>query len=286
MNTLTPEIVAGGIRELTPLRASAVRLGELLGREPVTRSELLLLVSEDVALSSNLLPIANATYARGREPLRALHKAVARIGVSGVYRAALGLSLRALVPARVPGYGFSGELFIRHAAACAVLADALAGDLAEEDRDAIFTAALLHDVGKLVVGPLLTAACLEPFERTGGAAGPAETIEREILGLDHCAAGEQVLAAWDLPRAARLAVRWHHEPGAAPDSRARRLGSLVRCADELAHVAGFGTGLGGLWRHRDRSAELAIEPVHRKVLVASTFDAIQALALALTAAHL
>ena len=282
---LTPQTLVERIQELTPIRTSAIRLLTLLGDERVTMADLILLVSQDVALSANLLRIANSAYYRGNEPVSSLHKAVVRLGTQGVYRAALGLSLRGSLPEQIPGYGISVEAFTQHSVACAVLAESLARDLGMPDRDSIFTAGLLHDIGKLVVGQFLAEQRVQVDTCLSGEATSLEEIERTVLALDHCAVGEQIAQAWGLPSVVGLATRWHHEPSAAPTAEARRIGSLIHCADGLAHRMGFGTGLGGLLRRHDSGAELALGPDAIDHLVASSFNAIQELAGALNAAN-
>lgn len=282
---LTPEALVARIQELPPLRTSVARLLTMLGDERVTISNLILLVSEDVALSANLLRIANSAYYRDAEPVSSLHKAVVRLGTQGVYRAALGLSLRASVPSQIPGYDISAEVFMSHSVACAVLSEALARDLGIQERDAIFTAGLLHDIGKLVVGQFLAEHRQAVDERLLGGAISLEELEREVLALDHGDVGEQIAQAWGLPDIVGVAARWHHEPSDAPSPEARRVGSLIHCADGLAHLVGFGTGLGGLMRRHDSRAELALSPDHVEKLVASSFGVIQDLAGALNSAR-
>lgn len=250
----------------------------LLGDEAVTLPDLILLVSEDVALSANLLRIANSAYYRGQEPVPSLHKAVIRLGTPGVYRAALGLSLRGTLPKQIPGYDISSDAFMYHSVACAVMAEALARELGLQDHDAIFTAGLLHDIGKLVVGPLVAERRRPVDDRLAGGMSSLHEVEREVLALDHCDAGEQIAQAWGLPDVVAFGARWHHEPSAAPTPKAQRVGALIHCANGLAHLTGFGGGLGGLLRRQDAAASLALSPDRLESIVASSFDAIQELA--------
>ena len=78
-----------------------------------------------------------------------------------------------------------------------------------------YTAALLHDIGKL-----LLAVCIpEKFVKTqlaSKATGrPLHEIEAEMLGITHAEAGAYLLSLWGLPYPIVEAVAYHHNPAAA-----------------------------------------------------------------------
>jgi HD-like signal output (HDOD) protein len=78
-----------------------------------------------------------------------------------------------------------------------------------------FTAALLHDVGNLVM-----AVCIpEKFKlvtvasKTSGR--PSHEVETELLGVTHAEVGAYLLGLWGVPHPIVEAVAYHHNPGAA-----------------------------------------------------------------------
>ena len=89
----------------------------------------------------------------------------------------------------------------RHSFMCSRLARGIAGDLAPGcERDAS-TAALLHDIGKLLV---LTNSCEKLatiIEKIGynGHLWPNKTIEEEMFGFRYTELGSCLLLWWNLP---------------------------------------------------------------------------------------
>jgi putative nucleotidyltransferase with HDIG domain len=179
-----------------------------------------------------------------------------------------------VIPARLAGYEVDARAFWLHSVAVAVLAERLAAETATLAPALTFTAALLHDIGKLAVSTFVAEAEEEilALVRQGGAFAAAE---RAVLGIDHGEVGALVAEAWSLPPAIALAARWHHQPAGAPES-ARRRCALVHVADALAHALGLGADSGELARAIDpEAARLAGASVQRLERIASeSLDAI------------
>jgi putative nucleotidyltransferase with HDIG domain len=118
--------------------------------------------------------------------------------------------------------------FRSHALAVRDVARRLAREAGLADDGALATAALLHDVGKLVLAQVHPEY---PFELNGR--GPNEWLvaERRAYGMDHTIVSALVARRWDLPPAVAHALERHHAPDATG------LAALVGLADVLVHHA-------------------------------------------------
>ncbi len=118
------------------------------------------------------------------------------------------------------------EHFRRHAVAVACAArqvDVLAG---LDQQDELVVAALLHDVGRLVLSDLYGpefGAGHDPKE------APADRLRRErlFLGIDHALVGAVLIRRWGLPDATAVAVERHHSADATGLAATLRLADLV-----------------------------------------------------------
>jgi putative nucleotidyltransferase with HDIG domain len=121
------------------------------------------------------------------------------------------------------------ERFRRHAVATRHAAERIA-DLARlNDRDELAVAALLHDVGKLVLAELHGS-----FADTGEhRATPDERIRRERreLGIDHALVGAVLVRRWAMAPGVAAAIERHHSPKASGHAAA------IRLADYIVHYA-------------------------------------------------
>jgi putative nucleotidyltransferase with HDIG domain len=113
----------------------------------------------------------------------------------------------------------------------ALAADRLAEEVGFAERDDLFCAALLHDVGKLVFALAIGDSnwCVDTRRTT-----PEQRIreERRLATLDHACLGAVLTERWGLPERLSEAIGGHHRS----DCEAS-LTSLLRLADIVAHYA-------------------------------------------------
>ena len=108
-----------------------------------------------------------------------------------------------------------------------------------------FTAALTHDVGKVVLGTFVEVNAESIRELAYQEKMSFERAERKVLGIDHAEVGALLLEHWDLPEDLVDVVRWHHQP---EDYRGKdpRAANVVHVANVLCLMAGVGAGLDAL----------------------------------------
>jgi DNA-binding NarL/FixJ family response regulator len=199
----------------------AERLAALVDHEPLPVHAAVAAVEGDVALAVAVLRAANAQPGPWEGRVDSVVQAVGLLGAAGVRAATAGLA-RTDYLAAADEWGGLPDRMRRHATATARAADRLAVHTGVRERDRLVTAALLHDVGTIVM----------PAGVAGDAFGLDRcAAEREALGLDHAAAGALALRDAGLPGGLVIAVAAHHapDPGAAA--------AYVHLADLLAHEA-------------------------------------------------
>ena len=118
-----------------------------------------------------------------------------------------------------------------HAARIAALADALAQkfNIASHDRFSLGQAALVHDVGEMVMN--------REYIRANRLLRGSERVDMQR----HTVIGEQEAAKRGLPRAVQLLVRWHHEwwngtgyPDALEHEQSPLAARILRVCDTFA----------------------------------------------------
>jgi len=113
--------------------------------------------------------------------------------------------------------------------------------------EAAFTAGLLHDIGKLLLGANLAGQ----YDTIAGEAArrqmPLRDMEREAFGTTHAEVGACLAGIWGLPLPILEAIAWHHSPGKSRDKRFSLL-TAVHAANVVDHESRGGeqAGLGTL----------------------------------------
>jgi len=247
------EILAS-IKKLPAFSPTVVRLAQLIRDQDTEIGEYEAVVQVDLALTANLLRMANSAYFGFARRIGSVREAIALLGPRRLFQLAAMAAVEAVVPPTLPGYGIDSGAYWLHSVAVAELSERVAKERKLAMPELTFTAGLLHDIGKLVITSFLAGRASELRKLL--AEGPASLLqcERELLGGDHSSIGSELAAAWNLPEEVARVIAHHHEPGACRDGEGDVLVDLVHAADCLSYPLGFGADVSERQRPVDQRA--------------------------------
>jgi len=219
---------------LAPLPQAALRLVAIFAREDWEDGEVLAVVRLDPVLTGKALGAANSAASGAHKKILDVEDAVRRIGPRAVVGLALAAGAKRSMSHALPQFGLEeGELW-RHSVAALLAAEVASTHYRLPYSNAAVTAALLHDVGKVLMARFLDPDALE-YLRLARLEGGAHTseAEKEVLAASHGELGALVAAHWGMPDEIVRAVQFHHDLAGAPDEH-RRDAALVALADVVA----------------------------------------------------
>lgn len=243
------EAIATRRRLRDPALCAAVAGILALPESPAMRRELLALLTDDdatvdqleeavkknPAIAAKLLQIANSAYYGARGSVTALGEAVSMLGLDTVR----GIVTSAHLFSALPVAGLKdlpvAELW-GHCVSTAVMVRRLAWHVraSTQVNRAAFTAALLHDVGKVVMALAHGDEYTAFRHRPESSARPCWQEEERVFGHHHATAGALLLELWGLPLPVREAVALHHTPHQSRETAVSPL-ALVHIANALVH---------------------------------------------------
>ena len=190
------------------------------------------LIRVDPGLTADILRVGNsATYAQAYRAEN-IQQAILRIGFKEVHRVLMGVIASPVLHDPQNAYASKGTDLWNHSLAAAVASEFIAAP-AGIDTDLTFTAALVHDIGKVVLSHAVPKQAAEAHAAATERNQPLHLAERAILKTDHAAVGARLLDRWGFPKSISAAVRFHHEPGLAKNEI--RLASCVCLSNVLAY---------------------------------------------------
>jgi putative nucleotidyltransferase with HDIG domain len=209
----------------------------------VSASEIEKIIRYDPGLTANILKMVNSAYFGLVCEVGSVKQAIVLLGMKRLVQIVMTNCVTNIMNRHVLGYDLpTGELW-RHSIAVSVAAEGLAKELKLPSCEEAFTAALLHDLGKLVLGEFVNED-IQRLEAVATEGVPFQMAEHEVLGTDHAEIGAKILENWALPMDIVNAVRWHHEPDAS--GQEIMLIDIVHVADVLCLMMGIGVGREGL----------------------------------------
>ena len=223
--------------------ATAAKLLPLLDDPDSTPAEVENFVKYDPGLTANILKLTNSAYFGIPAKVSSIKQAVILLGWKRLLQVVTTICMSPLMKKAISGYDLrSGELW-RHSIAVAVAAELLVKALKISDADDVFTAALLHDVGKLILGSFVKND-LEQIQAMVTRGISFDVAESMVLGTNHAEVGGQILHKWSFPAELVNAVQWHHDPESCENSCI--LSDIVHVANAVGLMTGFGNGEEGI----------------------------------------
>lgn len=199
--------------EIPPLPASAVRLAALVASHNYRVDDVVEIISYDPALTIRLIRTANSVVSGGATPVTTAKDAALRLGSANILTLAVASRARRLMKVAVPEYQMDEGQLWNHSVATALVAELLPKYCKNAIPPETFTAALLHDIGKLVMARFLdpeTSAWLNRARQEGGV--NALDAEREVLHIHHGELGGIIAHHWKMPEAIVNGIIHHHSP--------------------------------------------------------------------------
>jgi len=239
------EEILGRVPAIPPLPTSATQMLGLVGNPDTQINDVQRVVEYDPGLVSNLLRLANSAYFGTGGAINSVREAVVRLGIKRVFQIAMTSAVAPLAQQEIRGYDLPRNGLLRHSAATALAVEYLPKRLGMRVPDATYTAGLLHDLGKIVLGTYLEVDSAPITLMAYRENLSFELAEQRVLGTDHAEVGAALLEFWKLPEAVVLAVRWHHAPNAYPNDD-RTVVDLVHIGEHIARICGTSSSTDGM----------------------------------------
>lgn len=203
---------------LQPLPASTARLLSLINDGECDVDEIARVIAFDQALTLKLLRDANSAFSASYSTISTVPEAVSRLGTARVVSLALSCHAKPMLRQGIPEYDLAEGQLWRHSVLASLAAESASRICRVEVPLASATAALLHDVGKLVMAQFLTREILELLQRakTEGGLSPLEA-ETTLLQVHHGELGGLIARRWKLPDSIVLGIMHHHTPEEGSD---------------------------------------------------------------------
>lgn len=217
-------------RTLPTLPGVINKLNALSENDKASVQEMAKIVTSDQVLSARILRLANSP-SYGFYRVSTISNAMILLGVNVVKSLALSSSIFAIMEKNSIGLW-------EHSLGVGVAANLLARKLGLPECEEIATAALLHDIGKVIISLKCVEAEQEILSLVRERQLYIREAEREVIDTDHAEIGGWLSKSWFLPEKLSEPINCHHDVAKSQDHRIKT--SVVHVADVLVKASGFG----------------------------------------------
>ena len=193
--------------EIPPLPGLSTQLNKM-AKKGLDFKEISALLKQDMAITSKIISMSNASYYAAAGKTRTVEQAISRLGLVVTKQYVETLCNRALFTT-TKKYAKATEELWKHSLHCAVTSEVVAKFLKLDLQEDIFTMGLMHDIGKMVL--LRISAELESKGKFGGKVDQSELFES--IDAHHNTFGAKVLKNWDFGEAYAQIALYHDDLG-------------------------------------------------------------------------
>ena len=237
---IDPKDLTQAICRLPALPAAASKLMQLVQDPDSEVREIVRTIESDPALAMALLRLCNSAALGVGRNVQSIQAAVVLLGRRQLTQLVASAQFQGLLGAEQDGYGLLPGGLWRHSIGTALAANQLADLTAHPEPSTLFTAGLLHDIGKLALDAFVHQDYSEIARRVQEEGLSFPEAERAVLGCDQSEAGARLAEHWKLPEVIVRVIRMHHQPNALdpPDATV----DLVHLADAVCTMVGITYG--------------------------------------------
>ena len=222
-------------KTLPAVPALPLQVLQLCRREDADIKKLGDLISKDPTFVAKTLNIANSSFYGGsRQEVTTVTQAITLLGMNSIATLAFCFSLYRDLR-RHGGSGFNHAQFWQRSILASVAGRTLGVWSKAIECEEIFLAALLQDIGILVLSETHAESYVDLMTKSAGSHARLEELERQHIGADHTEVGAWLAENWRLPEVLQSAIRGSHDPTQVkvPDESQK----IIRCVVTSGRLA-------------------------------------------------
>jgi len=206
------------------------KLNTLSENDKTSVQEMARLVASDQVLSARILKLANSP-SYGFYRVSSISNAMILLGVNVVKSLALSSSIFEIMEKNSIGLW-------EHSLGAGVAANIISRKLKLPECEEISTAALLHDIGKVIIRINFGDDYSQLLDLIEKKKITMLEAEKELLDIDHAEVGSWLAKSWHLPEKLFEPIACHHIVNESSNHQLKT--SVVHFADILVKASGFG----------------------------------------------
>lgn len=197
------------IEKMPSLSTTVAKVMEICSRTDTSPNELNKVISLDPVLTGQVLKLINSAYYSLNSKVTSLTRAITMLGMNTVKNMALSTAIIRNVAGSKKSKALPTTKFWAHSISTAVSAKLLGmvKGLPAIEREELFLAGLLHDLGKVPFGD----EYFEVLQAVKKEQLPLVEMERELMGIDHQEVGRMIAEKWNLNEVITATISRHHE---------------------------------------------------------------------------
>lgn len=199
------------VDELPTLPSIVFELNQIINDPLSAAADVEKVMLNDQALTSKVLKLVNSAYYAIPGGVSNLKRAIVYLGFDTVQQLVLTASVLDTMDSEGDQGGLDLSQFWLHSMGVAMASETIAKTLNHKSPADLFTAGLLHDLGKVVLHMASPETLKYSIETANEKSMSLHEAENELSIVKHAELGKVLTEKWRLPRPIQLTALYHHE---------------------------------------------------------------------------
>jgi len=225
--------------------ATGNKVAQLLNKADYSVLQVANVIKFDPSITANILKMANSAYFGSQHKISTINDAVMYLGQKNLLRAIQTAGISKYYKKGASGYFDKATDLWEHSVAVGLMSQILSKKITGEENATLYTASLLHDVGKIIMGEFVQDELKKITMLVSEQQMSFLEAEEIVLGINHADLGGKIAEHWNFPIEIRDAISFHHRPDLL-EKEGKVMPWIVYMADEACLMMGIGSSVEGL----------------------------------------
>lgn len=232
------------IKNLKPIPAIVNQITAAIDDPNLSSKDIADIIKFDPSVTANLLKTCNSAYFSLPNPVDSVKDAVSILGMDQIIELILVKSGAQALSKKQKGYGLHEGAMWKHAVSSALISKEICKKINLGNRNIIFTAALLKDIGKTVLDRFVSDSFEKIITLVQKKGYSFRKAEKKVIGIDHGELGAMIATEWKFSSKMINIIRHHH---LSDESQQKDTDiAIVYLSDCICMMMGIGIGEDGL----------------------------------------
>jgi len=226
------------VRDIPSLPEIVTKVMQIVQDPMSSASQLSMVISHDPGLTSRVLRLVNSAYYGFPKQISSIQHAVTILGFTTMRGLVLSSSIfKIFAPKGDLIKTLDYKKFWKHSLVAAIASKKINNYLKFNEEDDIFSAAILHDIGKIILDQYDHENYIQALHEAENPLFSDKVLEAEekYCEISHQNMGYMVVYGWNLPESLSDVIRYHHNPFGSLENR--KLTSIVYMGNIFSYIA-------------------------------------------------
>ncbi len=238
------QILIKEIKNLKPIPAVVTSLLGVVDDPNASMQDITKIIQYDPAITAEILRTANSAYFGLKQPAETIQEAATMIGTDRLVDLVMLKVSAQVTKGMQKGYDLHEGALWKYSVSSALIAKQVAGQLNLSNKNYIFTASLLKDIGKTILDKFVQDAFEKIYDLVANENFSFMEAEKQIIGVNHAELGGMIAKMWKFSPKMVGIIRNHH---LTSETMVRDKDiAVVYLADCICMMMGMGVGADGL----------------------------------------